>query len=59
MVVSDGSAGGKGKRWMPRRDTEDFDVATALFNVNVSRVVYHHILNFGGYLRFKHSLVKL
>ena len=24
-----------------------------------NEAVYHHILNFGGYLRFKHSLVKL
>ena len=38
VVDSGGSAGATSKRWVPRRGTEDFDVATALCNLNVSRV---------------------
>ena len=37
VVVSGGNAGSKDKKWVPRRDTEDFDVANALCNVVVSR----------------------
>ena len=38
VVDSGGSAGANNKRWVPRRGTEDFDVATALCNLNVLRL---------------------